>query len=81
MIALLELQTLDYVLIAPGLVYIVAFLALGLAKGNAGSGYTLLGSKRAGNVLFLVMVSGMVFGAPALIAFVVGLVRLVLRVS
>lgn len=73
------MEPFDYVLLVPGLIYILAFALMACAKGSSADGYTVFGSKRLGNVLFLVMVSGVVVAPFAFVAFVWGVVRLALR--
>lgn len=73
------LNSFDILLIAPGLLTLIAFALLGCAKGNASVGYTLFGSRQAGNALFLYMVSLMVLGPLYLIAFAWGLWRIIAR--
>lgn len=61
----------------PGFLTVFLFGLIPLAKGNHAHGYTLFGSKRLGDVLFLFMISLTATFPFIVIAFGVGVWKLV----
>lgn len=70
----------DIALLAPTVITIMLFLLLHFfGEGDAGRGYTVLGSKALGGAIFMYMVSLMITGPIIVVCFFWGMWRIVAR--